>query len=134
MYIYVCLKKIWKNIKTIRWKRTRIKRSKININSFRSTREAVLAAAATRFGLLWFADVDFGRADAWRAWNSLHSILDLGCHRHKCLFDVCCVLCAGLEKRDSQMVGKFLLTKMRVLRWITQVAVWFHITSSDVKR
>ena len=57
-------------------------------------RVCVCLAAATAFGCRWLIYVDRLGYATRSAWHGLHSIFYLGCHRHKCLFDVRRILSA----------------------------------------
>ena len=75
--------------------------------------ERRLAAATAWFGLLRLANVHAWLAHAaWRRWNCLHAILNLGSHGHKCLLDIGGVLGTCFKERNSQMIRKFLITEL----------------------
>ena len=46
--------------------------------------------------------------------------LDLGCHCHEGLLNVCCILSTGFQKRNRKLISKFL-----------QNGVWFEILIHD---
>ena len=68
----------------------------------------VCLAASSLAGRLGLAYRDRCWIDAWCVRHGLHSVLNLGCHRHERLLYICCILGARLQERNSQMISEFL--------------------------
>ena len=67
------------------------------------------SAASAALGRGWLVDVDWRMSHALSARHGLHTVLYLGRHGHERLLDVGSILGAGLEKRNAQVVSKFLV-------------------------